>query len=106
MVLRNSLRAMPLFGAPHRPIAFGSHKSLRKSIHCYVLTGLLLFCYLKKPNNLKFTQLAKVLIHSWLANKAKARLPIFSCNLALAFRAKALSVSAFCRLFSFRLFHF
>ena len=34
---------MPLFGAPHCPIAFSSHKSLRKRIRGYVLTGLLLF---------------------------------------------------------------
>ena len=36
--LCNSPRAMPLFGAPHRPIAFRSHKSLRKRISGYVLT--------------------------------------------------------------------
>ena len=41
--LRNSPRAMPLFGAPHCPIAFSSHKSLRKRLRGYVLTGLLLF---------------------------------------------------------------
>jgi len=38
---------------------------------------------LEKPNNLKFTQPAKVLIHSWFANKAKARLPAFLHNLHL-----------------------
>ena len=47
--LRNSPRAMPLFGAPHRPIAFGSHKSLRKRLRSYVLTGLLLFGKTEQP---------------------------------------------------------
>ena len=47
--LRNSPRAMPLFGAPHRPIAFGSHKSLRKHFSGYVLTGLLLFGKTEQP---------------------------------------------------------
>ena len=40
---------MPLFGAPHRPIAFGSHKSLRKRLRGYVLTGLLLFGKTEQP---------------------------------------------------------
>ena len=48
-VCRNSPRAMPLLGAPHRPIAFGSHKSLRKRIRGYVLTGLLLFGKTEQP---------------------------------------------------------
>ena len=34
---------MPLFGAPHRLIAYSSHKSLSKRLRGYVLTGLLLF---------------------------------------------------------------
>ena len=49
MVLRNSSRDMPLFGAPHRPIAFSSHKSLRKRIRGYVLTGLLLLGKTEQP---------------------------------------------------------
>ena len=48
-VLRNSPRAMPLFGAPHRPIAFSSHTSLRKRLRDYVLTGLLLFGKTERP---------------------------------------------------------
>ena len=47
--LRNSPRAMPLFGAPHRPIAFSSHKSLRKRLRGYVLTGLLLLGKTEQP---------------------------------------------------------
>ena len=47
--LRNLPRAMPLFGALHRPIAFSSHKSLRKRICGYVLTGLLLFGKTEQP---------------------------------------------------------
>ena len=38
----------------------------------------------RNPNNLKLTQLTKVLIHNQLADKAKARLPTFSHNLHLA----------------------
>ena len=37
----------------------------------------------RNPNNLKLTQLTKVLIHNQLADKAKARLPTFSHNLHL-----------------------
>ena len=48
-VFLNSQRAMPLFGAPHRPIAFSSHKSLSKRIRGYVLTGLLLFGKTEQP---------------------------------------------------------
>ncbi len=48
-VFRNSPRAMPLFGVPHRPIAFSSHKSWRKRIRGYVLTGLLLFEITEQP---------------------------------------------------------
>ena len=48
--LRNSLRAMPLFGAPHRPIAFSSHKSLSKRLRGYDLTGLLLFGKTEQPD--------------------------------------------------------
>ena len=48
-VLRNSPRAMPLFGALHRPIAFSSHKSLRKRIRGYVLTGLFLLGKTEQP---------------------------------------------------------
>ena len=40
---------MPLFGVPHRPIAFGFHKSLRKRLRGYVLTGLLLFGKTEQP---------------------------------------------------------
>ena len=47
--LRNSPRAMPLFGAPHRLIAFSSHKSLRKRLLGYVLTGLLLLGKTEQP---------------------------------------------------------
>ena len=47
--LRNSSRAMPLFGVPHRPIAFSSHTSLRKRLRDYVLTGLLLFGKTEQP---------------------------------------------------------
>ena len=98
---RNSPRAMPLFVAPHRPIAFGSHKSLRKRIRSYVLTGLLLF---GNPNNLKFTQPAKVLIHSCLANKAKARLPNFSHNLHLDIYSISLTFSNMYQIPTCRLF--
>ena len=48
-VFRNLPRAMPLFGAPHRPIAFSSHKSLSKRLRGYVLTGLLLFEKTEQP---------------------------------------------------------
>ena len=48
-VFLNLPRAMPLFGAPHRPIAFSSHKSLRKRLRGYVLTGLLLFGKTEQP---------------------------------------------------------
>ena len=48
-VFRNSPRAMPLFGALQRPIAFSSHKSLRKRLLGYVLTGLLLFGKTEQP---------------------------------------------------------
>ena len=48
-VLHNSPRAMLLFGAPHCPIAFSSHKSLRKRVSGYVLTGLLLFGKTEQP---------------------------------------------------------
>ena len=59
---------------------------------------------MEKPNNLKFTHPAKVLIHSWLANKAKARLPIFSHNLHLDVYSISLTFSNMyeiptCRLF-------
>ena len=37
----------------------------------------------RNPNNLKLTQLTKVLIHNQLADKAKARLPTYSHNLHL-----------------------
>ena len=40
---------MSLFGAPHRPIAFSSHKSLRKRVRGYVLTGLLLLGKTEQP---------------------------------------------------------
>ncbi len=70
----------------------------------YVLTGLLLFCYLKKPNNLKFTQPAKVLIYSWLANKAKARLPAFSHNLHLDIYSISLTFSNMYQIPTCRLF--
>ena len=40
---------MPLFGALHRPIAFSSHKSLRKRLRGYVLTGLLFFGKTEQP---------------------------------------------------------
>ena len=100
-VFRNLPRAMPLFGAPHRPIAFSSHKSLCKRIRGYVLTGLLLF---GKPNNLKFTQPAKVLIHCWLANKAKARLPAFSHNLHLDIYSISLTFSNMYQIPTCRLF--
>ena len=40
---------MPLFGAQHRQIAFSSHKSLRKRLRGYVLTGLLLFGKTEQP---------------------------------------------------------
>ena len=92
---------MPLFGVPHSPIAFSSHNSLRKRLRGYVLTGLLLF---GKPNNLKFTQPAKVLIHSWLANKSKARLPIFSCNLHLDICSISLQFSNMYQILTCRLF--
>ena len=49
LAFRNSPWAMPLFGAPHRPIAFGSHKSLRKRLRGYVLTGLLLLGKTEQP---------------------------------------------------------
>ena len=48
-VFRNSPRAMPLFGALHCPIAFSSHKSLRKRLRGYYLTGLLLFGKTEQP---------------------------------------------------------
>ena len=57
-------------------------------------------------DNLQVSFRLILLIINELWRFLKVRLPIFSCNLALAFRAKALSVSAFCRLFSCRLFHF
>ena len=57
-------------------------------------------------NNLHVDFLRILLIINELWRFLKVRLPIFSCNLALAFRAKALSISAFCRLFRCRLFHF
>ena len=57
-------------------------------------------------NNLQVCFLLILLIINGLWRFLKVRLPIFSCNLALAFRAKTLSVSSFCRLFSCRLFHF
>ena len=95
---------MPLFCAPHRLIAFSSHKSLLKRLSGYVLTGLLLFCYLKKPNNLKFMLSAKVLIHSWLANKAKARLPAFSHNLHLDIYSISLTFSNMYQIPTCRLF--
>ena len=47
-----------------------------------------------------------LLIINGLWRFLKARLPIFSCNLALVFCVKALSVSPFCLLFRCRLFHF
>ena len=58
----------------------------------------------EKPNNLKFTQPAKALIHNPLANKAKARLPAFSHNLYLDIYSISLTFSNMhqiptCRLF-------
>ncbi len=47
----------------------------------------------EKPNNLKLTQLTKVLIHNQLVDKAKARLPTFSHNLHLATRHIYLTLS-------------
>ena len=57
-------------------------------------------------DNLHVGILWTLLIINELSRFLKVRLPIFSGNLALAFRAKALSVSVFCRLFRCRLFHF
>ena len=58
----------------------------------------------EKPNNLKFTQPAKALIHNPLDNKAKARLPAFSHNLHLDIYSISLTFSNMhqiptCRLF-------
>ena len=57
-------------------------------------------------DNLHAGILWTLLIINELWKFLKARLPIFSCNLALAFRAKALNVSAFCASLRCRLFHF
>ena len=67
----------------------------RKRLRAYVFS-----------NNLLVGFLWMSLIINGLWRFLKVRLPIFSCNLALAFRAKALNVSAFCSLFKCRLFHF
>ena len=92
-VFRNSLRAMPLFGALHCPISFSSQKVC---VSVSAVTSWPDYCYLEKPNNLKFTQPAKVLIHSWLANTAKARLPAFSHNLHLDIYSISLTFSNMC----------
>ena len=57
-------------------------------------------------NNLHVDILWILLIINELSRFLKARLPIFSCNLALAFRAKALNVNVFCASLISRLFHF
>ena len=57
-------------------------------------------------NNLHVGILWILLIINELSRFLKAGLPIFLCNQALAFRANALNVSAFCASFRCRLFHF
>ena len=58
----------------------------------------------EKPNNLKLIQRTKVLVRNQLADKAKARLPIFSHNLHLDIHSILLTFSDIrqkptCRLF-------
>ena len=58
----------------------------------------------RTPNNLKLTQLTKVLLHNQLADKAKVRLPTFSHNLHLDIYSISLTFSNMyeiptCRLF-------
>ena len=60
--------------------------------------------YSEKPNNLELTQPAKVQILNELADKAKARLPIFSHNLHFAARCMLLTLSNICQTAACRLF--
>ena len=58
----------------------------------------------RNPNNLKLTQLTKVLIHNQLADKAKARLPTFSHNLHLVAHCILLALNNMHQITTCRLF--
>ena len=58
----------------------------------------------EKPNNLKLAQQTKALIHNPLANKAKARLPVFSHNLHMDIYSISLTFSNMYQIPTCRLF--